>query len=111
MWVLMLSEDEIDSEYVAMLEAGYLSGRGLGQIVDLGMQRLGIGKVPLSVSTKYLNMIFHELKSSLQLHQLFLNLTTSCDKIKWPDLSQLQVLEIATERLFNRRLGIYRNYH
>ena len=87
-WVLRVHRvigDE--AERVRMLGAGASTsdgGQG-GKIVGLGA---------FNSAFECLNMIFTEWKSILQLHQLFLDLSAPCDKITWPDLSQLRVLEL-----------------
>ena len=61
-----------------------------GKIVGLG----GNNSKQLRLSVEYLNSIFSNWKSIIQLRQLSLRLPTSCDEIRWPDLSDLRVLEI-----------------
>ena len=84
-WVLRVEEEEkLDEERVRTLAAGASTsdgGQG-GKIVRLEGE----------VLTEYLNMIFTEWKSILQLHQLSLMLWVPCDEITWPDLSELRIL-------------------
>ena len=96
-WALRVEEEEkVDEERVKMLAAGASSsdgGQG-GKIVGLG----GTGNMVLRLSVKCLNMIFTEWKGILQLYQLSLKLPVPCDKVTWPDLSQLRVLKLAIRR-------------
>ena len=96
-WVLRVEEEnevkeEVEEEWTRMLGAGASTsdgGQG-GKIVRLG----GFYNEVLMLSDKFLSMISTEWKGILQLHQLSLDLSVPCDKITWPDLSQLRVLEL-----------------
>ena len=81
-----------------MLQAGATeSGTGLGRVMELARleETCGINKVP--VPAECLNMMCTENKAMFCLHQLSLRLSVPCDNIQWPDVSQLQVLNLVIE--------------
>ena len=88
-WMLTLDNDmdeEMNKEMVSMLVAGVnnTSPECTGRVVGL---RGGI-----STTVDCLNMLFSRLKTKL--HLLSLYLPGPCDSITWPDLSELQELEL-----------------
>ena len=91
-WLLSVMNEEVMGgeveveEWVRMLGAGASTSDGgqAGKIVGLGGTNTG----------ECLSKIFTEWKSIFQLHQLSLELPAPCNKITWPDLSQLRVLKL-----------------
>ena len=100
-WVLCFDneemDEEMDEEMLSMLVAGVnTSPECNGTVVGLGGD--------ISTTVDCLNMRFSGLKTNLRL--LSMHLQGPCDSITWPDLSELQVLElfIADIEPTNRRL-------
>ena len=85
-WMLRLSKEEMNEEMVSILVTGVnnTSPECTGRVVGLG------GDILTTVDC--LNMLFSRLKTKL--HLLSLYLQGPCDSITWPDLSELQELEL-----------------
>ena len=97
-WVLGLGK-KIGEDEVRMLAAGACTrSEPRGRVIELKRKQTErsksqMNKSLLSLSGKCLNMLFTEWKSILCLHQLPLELAMNCDRISWPNLSALRVLE------------------
>ena len=109
-WVLGL-EKKIGETEVRMLAAGAgTRSEPSGRVIELKRKQTERSKSQmnekslLSLSGKCLSMLFTEWKSILCLHQLSLELSVSCNRITWPDLSELRVLELETKGYTERKL-------
>ena len=98
-WVLGLQWNEIDKEKAKMLASGASTRRETsGRVVEL--RKLG------EISTTCLNNIFIEWKSILYLHQLSLKLPEPYNRVVWPDLTMLRVLQLEISGKTNWRFDV-----
>ena len=104
-WALSLTKS-ISKEDAKMFMAGVNTGQMMGgSVVGLnGGVADHYGTCCLSVSAEALNMIFSECKSVFKLQELFLQLPVQCNRILWPDLSQLQRVDLEIDGNNNWRL-------
>ena len=108
-WVLRLGKD-ISKDEVSMLATGTDTGKkSSGKVVELKRKwkdhsNFQMKKPHLSLSGITLSMLFKAWKGLLCLHQLSLEMPSSCDCIEWPELSQLRVLNLEINGRKSRRL-------
>ena len=100
-WILGLGK-KIGEDEVRMLASGAGTRREpKGRVIELKRKQtehsnsqMNDNKSLLSLSGKCLSMLFTEWKWILCLHQLSLQLSVKCERVLWPNLSALRVLEI-----------------
>ena len=109
-WVLSIDYFIITpyiAENIKMMAAGASKAtRTGGRVVEIFKKDVLSVLNVLTFNVGELNMWFTEWKSLFLHHQISLSLPAPCDCISWPNLSALQVLEIAISRSKNWKLNI-----